>query len=351
VRICVIASSRFPVAEPFAGGLEAWTHGLVRELAGRGHDVTLFAGPGSDPTLPATLLPVDAFAPSEAALADVNSPPVEWMRDHHAYLGLVLELRDQAFDVVHNTSLHHLPVAMAAQLSAPLLTTLHTPPVPWLESAIRLTPDPGAFVAVSRRTAAAWAHAVRTEVILNGVDVSSFVPGPGGGPAVWSGRLVREKAPHQAIDAARLAGVELVLAGPISDPAYVDAEVRPRLGDGVEYAGHLDRRELAALLGRASVAVVTPDWDEPYGLVAAEAMACGTPVAGYARGALPELVDTTVGELAPAGDVAGLATSIQLAQTCDRATVRRHAERHCSQLRMVDEYERLYTWLHARSAA
>ena len=54
MRICVIASSRHPIAEPFAGGLEAWTHALVTELAARGHDVTLFAAPGSDPTLPVT---------------------------------------------------------------------------------------------------------------------------------------------------------------------------------------------------------------------------------------------------------------------------------------------------------
>jgi glycosyltransferase involved in cell wall biosynthesis len=80
-------------------------------------------------------------------------------------------------------------------------------------------------------------------------------------------------------------------------------------------------------------------------------MACGTPVAGYARGALPELVDTTVAELAPAGDVAGLASAIQLAQGCDRDAVRRHAEQRCSLVRMADEYESLYASLLERPAA
>jgi glycosyltransferase involved in cell wall biosynthesis len=224
--------------------------------------------------------------------------------------------------VVHNTSAHLLPLATAGLLPAPLVTTLHTPPAPSLESAVRFARDAGTLVAVSRRTAQAWSRAVSAEVIRNGVDLTQLVPGPGGGPAVWSGRLAPEKAPHQAIDAARLAGIDIVLAGAVADVDYVESEVRPRLGHGIEYAGHLDRRELTSLLGRASVAVVTPDQDEPYGLAAAEAMACGTPVAGYARGELPELVDTTVAELAPAGHVAALATAVQLALTCDRDAVR-----------------------------
>ncbi|WP_244928135.1 glycosyltransferase family 4 protein [Nocardioides sp. W7] len=353
LRICLVASTRFPIREPFAGGLEALTHALAAELGRRGHQVTLFAAPGSDPELHVDELPVPAFEPSLAARRDVNAPPVRWMAEHHAYLGLMLGLAQDPgrFDLVHNHSLHHLPVAMAPSLSTPLVTTLHTPPLPWLESAASLARESVVFTAVSTSTAAAWAHAVRSTPILNGVDVHRWLPGPGGGPAVWSGRLVREKAPHEAIDAARDAGMPLVLAGPTPDEAYFEAEIAPRLGPTAVHVGHLDHGALARLLGRASVALVTPAWDEPYGLVAAEAMACGTPVAAYARGALPEIVTADTGALARPGDPADLARAIGVARSCDRAVVRRHAEEHCSLTRMVDDYERLYASLVSVDAA
>ena len=355
MRVCLVASNRFPVAEPFAGGLEALTHHLARLLVAPGHDVTLYAADGSDPALPVRTLTPAVFRPTEVSMRDVNAPAEEWMGDHHAYLDLVLDLvRTGAdrFDVVHNHSLHHLPVAMAGLLPVPLVTTLHTPPLPWLESAVAVSGGASSFTAVSECTARAWAGTIEARPVLNGVDTRAWRPGPGGGPVVWTGRLVREKAPHLAVDAARLAGREIVLAGPAQDREYVAEELLPRLGPDARLAGHLDHRRLARLLGRASVAVVTPAWEEPYGLVAAEAMSCGTPVAAFARGALPEIVAEGTGVLCAPDDVAGLAAAIEEAARCDRRAVRRHAVRRLSAERMVAEYEQVYASLaHGEVAA
>jgi glycosyltransferase involved in cell wall biosynthesis len=125
-------------------------------------------------------------------------------------------------------------------------------------------------------------------------------------------------------------------------PRFFREQVEPLLGDGVEHVGHLDHAGLVRLVGSASVAVVSPCWDEPYGLVVAEALACGTPVAGFARGALPELLDDTCGVLAAPADVDGLAGAITAAAGLDRAAPRRRAEETCSVETMVDGYERLY---------
>jgi glycosyltransferase involved in cell wall biosynthesis len=345
MRICLIASSRFPVREPFMGGMEAHTHALASALIARGHEVSVFAAPGSDPHLGVHELPVADYEPSSTARADVGSPPEQWMREHHAYLDLMMGLcrrRFGRFDVVHNNSLHHLPIAMSSVLDAPVVTTLHTPPVPWLESAALLGGSDSAFVAVSEQVARAWSHVVRARTIRNGIDTGFWCPGPGGSRAVWSGRIVPEKAPHEAIEACLRAGVPLDLAGPVHDRAYFDARVQPLLRDSVRYLGHLSAAELCDVVRTSAVAVVTPRWDEPFGLVAAEAMACGTPVAAYDAGALPEIVDGSTGSLAPAGDVDALARSIGVAMTLDRDATSRRALREFSHERMVDSYEAAY---------
>ena len=354
LRICLIASSRFPIREPFAGGLEAHTHALAGELVRRGHHVSLFAAPGSDSELGADELDVGVFTSSDAARADVASRPESWMREHHAYLRLMLDLARTGasrFDLVHNNSLHHLPVAMAEALEVPVVTTLHTPPVAWLESAAMLAPDSARFVAVSEQMKAAWAHVVEATTVYNGVDTDLWSPGPGGTGAVWCGRLVPEKAPHAAIDAARAARLSLQLVGPVYDQEYFAREIVPRLGDDVRWMGHLSQREVHRVVARARVAVVTPAWEEPYGLVAAEAMSCGTPVAAFARGAMQELVEPHTGRLAAADDVAALACAIGAAARLPRHRVRSRAVERWGLTRMVDEYESVYLAMTEQGAA
>ena len=345
LRICIIASSRFPIREPFAGGLEAHTHALATGLLDRGHDVSVFAAPGSDARLRVTTLDVAPYTSSANARADVGAPPEVWMREHHAYLSLMLALGAGAarFDVIHNNSLHHLPVAMATSVGIPMVTTLHTPPTPWIESAMRFASPDARFVAVSRATADLWRPVVQPDVIHNGVDTEQWAAGPGGERAVWHGRLVPEKAPHLAMDAARRAGIPIDLAGPSYDREYFAAEIAPRLGHDAAYLGHLGTEDLCRLVGRAAVALVTPVWDEPYGLVAAEAMACGTPVAAFARGGLGEIVAPPGGLLSRPGDVDALASTLRRARRMPRAAVRAYAEEHLSIARMIDDYVATFT--------
>lgn len=269
------------------------------------------------------------------------------MADHHAYLTLMLQLAGSArndFDIIHNHSLHYLPVAMAPALTTPMLTTVHTPPTPWMESAIDASGGVATqFAAVSRHTAASWRHAISNiTVVPNGIATQQWPLGPGGGPLAWFGRITAEKAPHLAIASARRAGKPLVLAGPVSDHEYFADHVAPHLGDDIRYAGHLDQDRLARLVGEAAVALVTPMWEEPYGLVVAEAMCCGTPVVAFARGGIPELVAPQAGRLVASGDVAGMADAIPEAAGLPRRPVREHALRHCSSEAMLAAYLRLY---------
>ncbi|WP_185899610.1 glycosyltransferase [Streptomyces sp. WAC07061] len=348
LSIALIASARYPIREPFAGGLEAHTWALASALGRRGHHISLFAAPGSDPALGVRELAVHRPRLSAAARADLSMTDPAVLNEHHAYLRLMLDLADRdgasAYDIVHNNSLHYLPVAMAPAVPAPVVTTLHTPPTPWLESAIQTGPaGAGVFTAVSRHTARAWQPLVSAaRVVHNGVDVHRWTAGPGGGGLVWYGRIVPEKGPALAIAAASAAGLPLTLAGPVVDRLYFREQVVPRLGGRVRYAGHLAGAELAGLVGSARATLVTPCWDEPYGLVVAESLACGTPVCGFDRGALGEILTPDCGRLVPYPDVVALAAAVGEAGGLSRRACRERAESFCSVEHMTDRYESLY---------
>jgi glycosyltransferase involved in cell wall biosynthesis len=189
-------------------------------------------------------------------------------------------------------------------------------------------------------------------VVHNGVDVERWLPGPGGADLAWVGRLVPEKAPHRAIAMARAAGRRLRLAGPIGDRAYYEAQVAPQLGDSVEYLGHLGTNGLVELFGASAATLVTPEWDEPYGLVAAESLACGTPVVALDRGGLGEFVAPDVGRLlAPSASDTTAALAVEAAAGLDRARCRAHAVSSCSVDRMVDDYLALYGLVQALPGA
>jgi glycosyltransferase involved in cell wall biosynthesis len=359
-RIALLASARHPIRRPFAGGLEALTHHLSVRLRERGHTVTIHASGDSDPALEVRPIVPEALRLhlTDAARRDPSMVAAPFLEEHHAYLHLMLDLqRSDDVDVVHNHSLHYLPIAMAPAVRAPVLTTLHTPPTPWIESALATLPATATnptFVSVSRANARAWSCQDRIRgVVPNGIPLDAWPArlAPTGEHLVWFGRLVPEKGAHLAIEVARRAGMPLVVAGPIGDPTYVTEAIVPRLGSTVTYAGHLDVPELAALVGSSRATLATPCWDEPFGLTVAESLACGTPVVAFDRGAMPELLDAATGVLVPPGDVEAMAAAVPLALRLDRAACRARARASCSIDAMVDRYEALYTQLSAAAAA
>lgn len=354
MKIAIIAHLKYAIAEPFAGGLEMHTHLLAKSLRARGHAVTLFASLASDPALGVEAI-CEETSLLETGIAEAGD--VAFFREHHAYLRLMTDLRGRDFDIIHNNSLHYLPLTMAATLPMPTLTTLHTPPFCWLESGVRLGQNASHLVAVSQATADLWADIAPVDgVIPNGIALDLFPfrqSSADDSYLVWYGRIVPEKGLHLAIDAARAAGMPLRIAGPCSDQQYFTTEIAPRLHGDVHYLGHLAHRELSRLIGGARAALCTPCWEEPYGLVVAEALACGTPVAAFRRGGVSAILDENCGALAEPDSVEDLVRAIGVALSHDRSNCRRRAEAYCDARMMVDAYERLYRPLvlnHPRNA-
>jgi len=351
LRIAVVAPSRHPLSQPHAGGLEAAVWNRVDSLRRRGHRVRLVAAAGSD-----------FLADSPAAL---HLPPARWTGTSSSdtdypdgYLDEALTSLDRAlhhlsdhrddFDVVENHSLHALPLEWAPRLGIPVVTTLHTPPLPDMVEAIhRAGAALGPILAVSTHTAGAWReHGVHARVLPNAVDTDRWRLGPGGEDLVWFGRLVPEKGAHAAIAAARLLGRRLVLAGRIGDADYVRSEIDPHLGEDVVHVGPLRHRDLARLVGSSACALVTPMWEEPFGLVLAEALSTGTPVAAFDRGGVPEVVAGSPGaRLVAPDDVDALARAV--ATVADptpsaRRRIRAHALRRFSLERQLDDIEAIH---------
>lgn len=353
LRVLVVAPERYALRQPHPGGMEAVVWNRVRWLRQRGHDVQLCAAEGSD-FLDTT---ADFHLPSprwHRALDVSDSDYPEGHRRHMAaaFARVQERLADPAsrVDVVDNHSLHGAPILWSRDLGVPVVTTLHTPPLADMVIASNALPGsaPHRFLAVSQYTARAWsAEGVDAFVFPNGVDAAQWRLGPGGGDWAWFGRIVPEKAPHLAILAARRAGARLNLAGRIGDAEYFAREVEPLLGDGVEYVGPLRQPELCDLVGSSSVALVTPVWSEPFGLVMAEALMTGTPVVAFDSGGASEVLAGLPGTaVVPAADVDALAdAATALSRLSDhgltRAQVREAAAARHSLSRRHREVERV----------
>ncbi|WP_299649048.1 glycosyltransferase [uncultured Jannaschia sp.] len=349
MRIAVVAHVRHPIAPPFMGGMEAHSWHLADALARRGHEVTLFASGDSAAGAPAGV----AVHPVLEEHYDRRFPwhdfhGTDILNDHvdAGFARAAAALRDGGFDVIHNNSLHRFPPRLARAEQLPMVTSLHIPPFAVLRRAVHDSAAPWSrFTVTSELQRGRWwpeGAPEEASVLHNGIDLAQwpFVP-EGDGSAIWIGRITPNKGTHLAVQAARIAGVPLTIYGAIEHLDYFQDEVAPWLGPEIRYGGHLSGRDLAATLGAASVLLFTPLWDEPFGLAAIEAMACGLPVAAIEMGAVREVIGPA-GAYAPRDDAPALARAVQDALTIPRGVGRNRVERLFTLERMIDGCERRY---------
>jgi len=351
MNIGIIAHLKHPIRKPYMGGLEAFTHDICFRLQQRGHQVTLYASELSDPALNVRVILSDTDYDRETfSRFRSHELSEEFISTHHAYLELMQDIDGQGHDIIFNNSLNYVPITMASLIRTPMLTVLHTPPIFELKRAIAYERKRGQirYVSVSKPNAEAWQPFVGAcEVVSNGVDVTRwrYTDQPTGGYVLWFGRIHPDKGTHLAIQAAKAAGRPIKLAGSIADRHYFETYVQPLLDDTVELLGNCSHQQLNDYIGHADVSVITPCWDEPFGLVVAESLACGTPVAGIARGALPYILSPETGCLTTSANPQDLAHCINQAAGLSRMDCRERAETQLNVERMVDHYERLFSHL------
>ena len=332
MRVAVVASLVTPLLPAQAGGAQAFLTDLARGLAERGHSVELYCAAGSRvPGVELVQIPVEA-AVARAIVMPGGAPagPVAELRA--AFERLFGELRRRGADAVSQHAFDAEAIELAEGL--PVLHTLHLPPlIPAMVDAVRATSS--RLATVSRACRRDWAEVgVETIVLPDGVPDWVPAPCPVRPVALIAGRISPEKGIEDGVAAARLAGLEPLVVGGEYDTAY-----RARLA-GVEIRPQLARRELWRLMAESAVTLMPVKWEEPFGLVAAEAQVAGCPVAAYARGALPEVVaEGAGGFLARPDDVHDLARAIRRCLELDRGSVRRQARQRLLLDRSLDAYE------------
>ena len=334
MRIALLSTCAVAVPPASYGGTELITAELAKALVRLGHDVTVYATGDSKPAGELRYRFTRPVWPPDD-LAELRHAAFAWSD--------VMAERERPFDVVHA---HQAPsLAFAALFPLPTVLTVHHARD---ESLLDFYLDfPGIrYVAISRHQADLVPEMHVDDVVHHGLDLSLYEAGDGEGDfCLFLGRLASEKAPHHAIDAARMADVPLKIAGKPhwKDEAYFDREVKPRLaeGRGVEWVGEVSHEPKVALLRRARALLFPIDWEEPFGLVMIEAMLVGTPVIAFARGSVPEIVEEGVTGFV-VRDVDEMAKRLRSIGSFDRKKCRARAEQRWSSARMAKEYVEVY---------
>jgi len=335
LRVALLAPVWFPVPPTGYGGIE-WIVALLADgLVDAGHEVTLFAS--GDSRTKATLSAVYLRAPSE--LIGHSLPEL-----HHA---LACYEREDEFDIVNDHS--GLPAAaLGGALRTPVVHTIHGPldgeGGVIYEQIARVSPGVG-LISISLNQRRPKPHLPWLANILNAIDFSLYPCQPHRGEyLLFLGRMSHDKGCHRAVAVAVETGLPLKIAGKLREPKeheYFREFVQPHLNERIQYLGEVTHGEKVELLQDARATLFPIEWEEPFGLVMIESMACGTPVIATRRGAVPEVVEHGRSGII-VDDYREMAAALEAADALDPLECRRYAEERFATARMVGDYARAY---------
>jgi glycosyltransferase involved in cell wall biosynthesis len=334
MHIAMVAPPYYDVPPAAYGGIECIVADLVDSLVARGHKVTLI-GAGSHATRAQRFITTYDSGPADR-LGEVMPEIV-----HAAKVASILDTLDA--DVIHDHTTAG-PLTARGRLT-PTLVTAHGPVLGDPGEFTRALGDTVQLIAISDAQRSMAPELPWVATVHNAVRADTFpFRAQKDDYALFLGRFHPDKAPHLAIDAARAAGMPIVLAGKCSEPierAYFTREIEPRTGKGVTIHGVADAATKRRLLSRAACMIFPIVWEEPFGLVVIEAMVCGTPVVALRRGAVPELIvhgQTGVILDDPEELPAGISQALEL----DPVVCRKHVEANFTVEVMAEGYEAVY---------
>jgi glycosyltransferase involved in cell wall biosynthesis len=340
----VLAPCWFPVPPLGYGGIE-WVVSLLADgLVDGGHDVTLFAS--GDSHTKAKLAYVHATAPSE------------WIGRSFWELRHLLHCFERAdeFDVINDHS-GPLGATLGAMVDTPVVHTVHGPldgePGLLYDQVAAVAPET-ALVSLSMNQRKPRPNLSWIANCPNALDLSVYPFRPYRGDyLLFLGRMSPDKGAHRAVAVAMEAGLPLKLAGKMREPKerdYFEEFVEPHLGDGIEWLGEVSHGYKVELLQHARATLFPIEWEEPFGLVMIESMACGTPVIATARGAVPEVIEHGRSGVV-VDDYRLFSAALEEADRLDPRELRRYVEENFSPRRMVRDYVKAFELAAERARA
>jgi glycosyltransferase involved in cell wall biosynthesis len=360
MKIAIMAPLVTAIREPQLGGSQAFVSDLARGLAGRGHEVHVYAAAGSDvPGVKVVDIGIDArslagtlyraFGQSNHEPEDSGPAVAASAAAESAFATAYRSMQGVGYDVIHNHAFDEPAVRLATALHAPVVHTLHLPPDQAVSAALGRVAGCGrrpVVAAVSDFQASDWRRVICVDAVLPPyprTEVIGWSAAAGQG-VVFAGRLSPEKGAAEAIDIARAAGVPIDVYGDVYDLRYATDQIDPRRRwPGVTVHRAVPRRMLWEAMARAAAVLCPARWDEPFGMAAAEAQACGTPVVAFRRGGIGEvIVDGVTGFLVPPGDLRAAADAVSKVAGLSRSACRDHAQGELDLELSLDAHERLY---------
>lgn len=330
---------------------------LVTGLIKRGHEVSIL-GTGDSEIAGAKIIPVIDRSFNE--LPAFENP-------FYAETSFLVKMAEKLkaigadFDIIHNhTFPEFINLMIADQISTPMFSTIHTQATPELDEVLSLFPTAN-LVAISKAHQKLFAKANIENVVYNGIDPDLYAfKEKKDDYLLWIGRLSKAKDKNGdfmdpkgvkwAIQLAQETNSKLILSGNVEDKEFFQKEVEPYLNDRIQWRGAvtseqpLSKNEVVELMQNAKAFLMPINWPEPFGLVMAEAMSCGTPVIGFDRGSVSELViDGKTGFVVSSeSDIEGLKEALSKIETIKPSDCRKHIEENFTINKMVDNYEQIY---------
>lgn len=334
---------------------------LGKKLSEKGHEVSLLGTAAS--SIPGvTTIPV-------TEKSWVNLPPVEnpFFREIATMVQLakkIVEIQHD-FDIIHN---HMYPEfftpLVESEITIPFITTVHVQATDYIDKTLSLFKK-SVFVSISEAHRSKFKDAQIHSVIYNGVDTNLYTfRKEKDDYLLWIGRLSKArnadgsymdpKGARHAIQLAEETGSRLIMSGNVEDSAFFETDIKPHLNNLIQWVGPvsaeqpLPKEQVVALMQKAKAFLMPINWDEPFGLVMTEAMACGTPVIGFSRGSVPELVaDGQTGFVVPPEQgIDGLKNVLTKLDSLSPEACRKRVEELFSLDKMTGAYEQLYTQLY-----